>query len=357
MQGRTAGFGQRFRNRFGARTGARQEKSLAICPGYTRNVVQAPEEPVFIHRQGDGTGQFVVGTVADKSGHQHQQVQFHLDRFPGQGVLGLHLNAAVDGLGHFGYAAPDEMDAVVALRIDIKVFVFLPEEAQVHVETIDFRIGEEFFHLDGLFDGRDAADLGALGIAGFHIARTHAVHKADRRRFDGNALIGTRIEPVLQIAVGDDPVVNAVSVFLLFFRLEQLESGSEYNRLTPEVLAVAQHHDIFLLEVIHRGDFGIGVNIDLFQRLIIGLQDLVGGRHVGEQPVPLCHMTAQRGTFLYDDGNQPQRFQLDGRFHSGDASADNQYCFFHTQQHLRTLGRPGLRSSFSSSPRYFLAGS
>ena len=31
--------------------------------------------------------------------------------------------------------------------------------------------------------------------------------------------------------------------------------------------------------------------------------------------------------------------------------------FYHIQQHLRTVGRPGFLRSFSFSPRYFFAGS
>ena len=97
--------------------------------------------------------------VAEHARHQHQQVGVQLHGSAGKGVLRLQHHVAVDVFRDLGDAPADEMDAVVALRGDVEIFVLLSEEPQVHVEAPHFRRRELLLHLDGLLDRRHAAHL------------------------------------------------------------------------------------------------------------------------------------------------------------------------------------------------------
>ena len=64
------------------------------------------------------------------------------------------------------------MDAVVALCADIEILIFPAEQPQVHVEAPDLGVREALLHLDGLLDGRDAADFRTLCVAGLDVTGT-----------------------------------------------------------------------------------------------------------------------------------------------------------------------------------------
>ena len=225
-KGGAARLRQRLGNRLGPGAGTGEEDAWAGRIRDGGEVVTALEETVVIDRHADFARVLLRVRVADDAGHQYQQVQRDLDRLAGKRVLRLDDDAAVDGFADFRHASADEMDAAVALRLDVEIFVFLAEEAEVHVEAVNFRVREFFLHLDGLLDGGDAADLGALRVAGLEVAGTHAMHETDGARMV-HAGVLTAVEPLLEVAVGDHAVVDAVAVFFLLGGVEKMEAGGE----------------------------------------------------------------------------------------------------------------------------------
>ena len=122
------------------------------------------------------------------------------------------------------------MDAVVLLGVDVKVLVFLAKEAEVHIEAVDFRFGEFLLHLDGLLDRRDAADLAALGVARLEVAGAHAVDEAYLLHLPSiDTGVLSAIEPMLEVAIGNDLIIDTVAVLLLLFGIEKMEAGSNEN--------------------------------------------------------------------------------------------------------------------------------
>ena len=141
------------------------------------------------------------------------------------------------------------MDPVVPLCADVEVLVFLSEEAQVHVEAPDLRIGELLLHFDRLFDGRDAAHLGALRIACLDIAGTDAVDKSDATDLLAvQTFVPAAVEPAFQVGVRHDLVVDPVPVLFLLRGFEKVEARREENRAGPEGVAVREGEGVVVSE-------------------------------------------------------------------------------------------------------------
>ena len=100
------------------------------------------------------------------------------------------------------------------------------EHTQIHVEAIHLRIRERLLHLTRLLDRRGAADFRTRPAAGFLVTGSDTMHETDPLRI-GNPVIRTYtgIDPSLQIGIGNHMVIDAVAVFFLFLRLEQVEAA------------------------------------------------------------------------------------------------------------------------------------
>ena len=128
------------------------------------------------------------------------------------------------------------------------------------------------------------------------------MHESYRRGFFRHTGVAAGIEPVLQVAVGNHTVVNAIAVFLLLFRLEEFEPGGEHDRLAGNGGPIAEDDGISFLQPVNGCYFGFEMDFDVFQCTLVWLQYLAGRGHIGEQTVPLCHMPSQRRTLLHYHG-------------------------------------------------------
>ena len=330
IQRGAAGLGEGLGDRLGAGAGAGVENALAGGHRDAGEVVPAAEEAILVALQRDILGDGRDFRVAYDAAHQHEQVQADLHRLAGQGILGLDLHPAVDLLADLADAPADEVDAVVALGVDIEVLVFLAEEAQVHIEAVDFRIRKLLLHLDRLLDGGNAADLRALCVAGLDIAGTDAVDEADGLGLGGNALVHTGGEPVFEVLIRDHAVVYAVTVLFLLPRFEQFEARGEHDGLGEHADAVGEHDIVAVLEAVDELDPGAEENGRTLEAGLEGGDHVLRRRHVREEAVPGGDMAAEMVGLFDQDRGVSEVEEAGGRFHAGDTATDDDNGFFHS---------------------------
>ena len=83
LQGRRIGFRDRLRDGLGPGASPGQEESLAAGRDDVGDVILAAQEAVGVEVDTQGGGDGIDRGVADHPGHQHEQVEGDLDRFPG----------------------------------------------------------------------------------------------------------------------------------------------------------------------------------------------------------------------------------------------------------------------------------
>ena len=332
FQGGRIGLGEGFRYGFrpGARPGVEDSVAGGGRLGDAADVVPALEEAVGVDGYPQHRRERCSVASADHAGHQHQQVEGDLYRPAGQGVLGLHDDLPVDVLADLGDPASDETYPVVPLGGDVEVLELFAEHPEIHVEAVHGRVREPLLHLYCLLDGGDAAYLGTLRVAGLLVAGAHAMHEADGLHVGAvDAHVLPLVEPVFEVAVGDDPVVDAVAVFFFPGGVEERESGGEEYGPGDDRDSVGEHDVVAVAEPVHERDFGVEENVGVGGVLDEARNDFLCGCHVGEEAVPSGHMPAQTVLLFHYDGAVSQPQEPLGRLESCDSSAYYDYVLFH----------------------------
>ena len=183
------------------------------------------------------------------------------------------------------------------------------------------------------------------------------MHEADGLGILGKPVVLGAAEPGLQVGVRDDVVIDAIPVLLFPRGVEQFEAGSDEQRAARDVHAVAEHHQIAVLQPVDVGHLRFQKDVRLHDLPAQPTDEVLGRRHVREQAVPLRDVTAQMVPLFHQDGVVPEQKQLFRRFHPGQAAADDDNVLLHRQKHLRLVGSSGLSRSSLFRPRYFALGS
>ena len=84
-------------------------------------------------------------------------------------------------------------------------------------------------------------------------------------------------------------------------------------------------------------DLGIQTDIDAFHLVEHLLNYVLGWMEGWEQPVPLRDMASKGLAFFNNDRIEPHFMQLCGCFHSGGATANNQYILFHKRWFVKLI--------------------